>query len=136
MIPRFRAFIKKQETFVEPSYIISIDFRNEELQVQNIYFVYGLPGSRDLEYYRFDEIELMQSIGLKDHNGLEIFEGDILRHRTQTEYTFIVKYDKEYSRWIGDGINCIYNINIAKDFVPYYEIIGNIYQNKELLKEK
>ena len=81
-----------------------------------------------------DKIELMRSTGLCDKEGTEVFEGDILHHQVQTEYTFIVKYDKDKGCWYGDGLSRTYRINIAKRFLPYYKVIGNIYENPELLE--
>lgn len=81
-----------------------------------------------------NDIHLMQSTGLVDKEGTEVFEGDILHHQIQTEYTFIVKYDKDKGRWYGDGISRTYRIDITKEFLPYYKVIGNIYENPELLE--
>jgi uncharacterized phage protein (TIGR01671 family) len=82
-----------------------------------------------------NDLNLMQSTGLYDMEGTEVFEGDILHHQKQTEYTFIVKYDKDKGRWYGDGLSRTYRIDIAKRFLPYYyKVIGNIYETPELLE--
>ena len=88
------------------------------------------------KWLHFDDYGcIMQSTGLKDKEGTEVFEGDILHHQIQTEYTFIVKYDKDKGRWYGDGLSRTYRIDITKEFLQYYKIIGNIYKNPELLEE-
>ena len=80
-----------------------------------------------------DEIELMQSTGLKDKNGKEIFEGDILTSQNypvkgvvefRTDLGLWVHYLKEYSYFEYLG-----NVAGSK------EIIGNIYENPELLED-
>lgn len=83
-----------------------------------------------------NDLNLMQSTGLVDKEGTEVFEGDILHHQIQTEYTFVVKYDKDKGRWYGDGLSRTYRIDITKEFLQYYKIIGNVYENKELLEDK
>lgn len=42
-------------------------------------------------------------------------------------------WDKE-GRWYGDGLSRTYRIDITKEFLPYYKVIGNIYENKNLLE--
>ena len=116
MIPKFRAWDKETKTMNGMAEIYRN--RNQEIEL----------------HPRDENIILMQSTGLKDKNGKEIFEGDILHHQIQTDYTFIVKYDKDNGRWYGDGLSRTYRINITKEFLPYYKVIGNIYENPELLE--
>lgn len=122
MNPSFRAWDKlNNEMYV----VEQINFDCGEFESIG----YGITNLREA-----DKIELMQSTGLCDKEGTEVFEGDILHHQIQTEYTFIVKYDKDKGRWYGDGLSRTYRIEIAKRFLPYYKVIGNIYENKDLLE--
>lgn len=126
MISRFRAWHKTWEEMGKVKRVLFDDEGN----VTTVLF-----RGRDLgTNTHADEIELMQSTGLCDKEGTEVFEGDILHHQIQTEYTFIVKYDKDKGRWYGDGLSRTYRIDIAKRFLPYYKVIGNIYENQELLE--
>ncbi len=66
----------------------------------------------------------MQYTGLKDKNGKEIYEGDIARFR---EYNHHINFS-DGGFYVGD-FDTLGSINTA------VEIIGNIYENPELLKE-
>lgn len=74
---------------------------------------------------RLKDIEIMQCTGLKDKNGLNrLFEGDIV---ARGEDKAVIKYDDEtasfYMRWVE-----------TETFIEDCEIIGNIYENPELLE--
>ena len=80
----------------------------------------------------FDEIELMQSTGILDKNSQEIFEGDIVRF---FDSLYTVFYDIKEGcyrlkphddRWVVD-----YMSSFSSE--ESFEIVGNIYENKECL---
>lgn len=124
MIPKFRAWDKlKNEMYV----VEQINFNRGEFESIG----YGITFLRGA-----DEVKLMQSTGICDQESTEVFEGDILHHQIQKEYTFIVKHDKDKGRWYGDGLSRTYRIDITKEFLQYYKVIGNIYENPELLEDK
>ena len=81
--------------------------------------------------------DLMEFIGLKDKNGKEIYEGDIIRFPLGKLYLdeptilhdYEVKWEQETCSWILSG----YGGRLVTH--REYEIIGNIYENPELLND-
>ena len=128
MIPKFRAWDSVKKEMFTDTFAIT---ESGQVVVVEQEFVTSTP-----DYIFVDHLIIMQSTGLVDKEGTEVFEGDILHHQIQTEYTFIVKYDKDNARWYGDGLSRTYRIDLMKHFMQYYKIIGNIYENPELLEEE
>ena len=131
MMPKFRAWDRTRNEMNYRVMVGNCDTDDENWTCPIIWI------EERKKWLHFDDYGcIMQSTELKDKEGTEVFEGDILHHQIQTEYTFIVKYDKEKGRWYGDGLSRTYRIDITKEFLQYYKIIGNIYENPELLEEK
>lgn len=130
MTPKFRAWMKSLKWMCDVTNI-SLDSKFVDICQQG-----------DTERYtemsvEFDEITLMQSTGLFDRNGKEIFEGDILDYKGR----------KALVRWHGSYASFIYRFvdephKRNAEWKPLYlaymkcEIIGNIYENRELLEDK
>nr|DAY27228.1 MAG TPA: YopX protein [Caudoviricetes sp.] len=133
MIPKFRAWYVLAEEMINE--ILMVSFVRKEIIGKFKDGSTSVPLTFE-DKRNGEDVILMQSTGLYDKEGTEVFEGDILHHQIQTEYTFIVKYDKDKGRWYGDGLSRTYRINITKDFLQYYKVIGNIYENPELLEDK
>lgn len=135
MTPRFRAWNKATKEMYEADDIIAINFEDKSICVQTIYFEQGLPDSRDLDYYDFDDIVLMQSTGFTDKNGKEIFEGDILKVTNLSSWLEVVSFNKDKAMFVSKETNRkveetplydLFNTDIFE-----VEIIGNIYENPE-----
>ena len=79
-----------------------------------------------------DQVELMQYTGLKDKNGTKIFEGDIVNMLNITDYPMQIKWNKKWARFIFYNLVDKTEMNL---FTEQCEVIGNIYDNPELIKE-
>jgi len=78
--------------------------------------------------------ELMQSTGLKDKNGKEIYEGDILAAPHTYNIEIIYKNGGFLMEFFDDiGEKCEYHLNKELIEQDDLEIIGNKYENPELL---
>lgn len=82
-----------------------------------------------------EDIVLMQFTGLKDKNGIEVFEGDIIQPYVSSNH----KVEICQIRYLDRAFCMAFPEDESKmDTVWYYdfEVIGNIYQNPELLEAK
>ena len=134
MIPKFRAWDTHEEVVNRVDYI---DFANGVIGMSN-------ENVRDYEQ-PIHRVNIMQSTGLKDENGVEIYEGDIVKRtylfngRYGETNTGEVVYDKEYARYvisrpkkhIEPKTEDLRNILSDKST---YEVIGNIYEDGNLIK--
>ena len=73
-----------------------------------------------------------QCTGLKDKNGKLIYEGDIIK---ETNTIHFIRWDNLEGRFRAQTPNKSIDCGIGFDWVDHKEIIGNIHENPELLKE-
>lgn len=87
-----------------------------------------------------NDSEPMQSTGLIDKNGKEVFENDVIRDSDGFEG--IVQYDESYGMYgiaylptLSNGIDMTFE-ELKDNFRNKFEVIGNIYENPELVEEE
>lgn len=132
MIPRFRAWDKIHKTMYEVDDIMSIDFGKSEICVKTLFF-------EQTNRYDFDDIVLMQSTGLRDKNGKEIFEGDVVTDghtkgdiKNHPTLGFYMVDDNGVERWFSDNASIEDFGEDVETVARILEILGNIYTNPEL----
>ena len=87
-----------------------------------------------LRFIKFENTSLMQSTGLHDKNGKEVFVGDIIKCTRGCPHE--VYLEKEYGGTYIGGMPAIYLKGIREGYAwtGAEEILGNIYENPELLE--
>ena len=135
MIPKFRAWIKTEKRMIETDDLLDIDYENEVVTTQQVYFENGLPNDRDLDNFVFEEVELMQSTAMVDRVGRIIFEGDIVKMSkdvySEPTYYEVVRHRGGAYRLESKQHGCELWLRHTD-----CEIVGNVYENRELLEEK
>lgn len=131
---KFRAYIESENKVVD---VNTIDFDERTIGTMGV----NLMGHPFLKMWDFDQVKLMQYTGLKDKNGAEIYERDIYKdcdgHIIEVVwykdgfkglYTYRRKYQGEY--YTG---TTYLELNDTSSRRWGVEVIGNIYENKELM---
>ena len=129
MIPRYRAWIKSLKWMCDVTNI-SFDSKFVDICQQG-------DTERCTEMsVEFDEIKLMQSTGLRDKNGKEVFVGDIIKCKRGCLHEVYI--EKEYGGTYFGGMPAVYLKDLREGYAwtEHEEIIGNIYENRELLEDK
>ncbi|MGW7932802.1 YopX family protein [Staphylococcus xylosus] len=128
MIPKFRAWDKKHDEMLE--------VRGISFDTQHIWAKEMLDDEYDVNFIFLSDVELLQSTGLEDKNGTEIYEGDVVKY-DPVPNLFFANSNFEVTRartgeWRidnhrgGSGLAfCNYKV----------EIIGNKYEHPHLLEE-
>lgn len=130
--PKYQVFVKvpnsQHQTYSGIYPVAIIDFVNRMVVVSR--------GSVfATQYFLFDDVELRVSLGFNDINGKEIFSGDIVRH----------VFKKESGEWVEDFRTVVtysengLNWNVWPPHAPdvnNWEVVGNVYQNPELMKKE
>ena len=147
MIPKFRFWYEREDFYPDENFMSNvwqIEYVTDSIIYLNDSFTFNPYTNVAGSSYAKAKIYLMQSTGLKDKNGIEIYEGDIVK---------VTQYLGGMAR--GRLIHLVekskYNNNLMlirkskRSFLPEvslrfnrskdYEVIGNIYENPELLEE-
>ncbi|WP_338360486.1 YopX family protein [Enterococcus faecalis] len=139
MIPKFRAWDKRENTMRD----VAVLHFTKGGKVNSIEY-WKTPS--ELKSYHVRNLVLMQSTGLKDKNGVEIFEGDILKiievtNEGISEYITDVIWEDCSFVFKSDGVD--YYDSFLGSFsgdpnktYPLFEllVIGNVWDNPELLE--
>ena len=131
MILKFRAWIKTEKCFAD--YIESMRFYINEIDL-----CWG--GICESDCFDFNDVILMQSTGLKDKDGKEIFEGDVVQFEDCYEVSDSLYINTGIIEWCQGGFHVTNRDSVLMEDLLDGDsldvtIIGNIYETPELLED-
>ena len=136
MIPRFRAWDKARNEMNYKVMVGNCDTDDENWTCPIIWI------EEKKDWLHFDDYEcIMQSTGLKDKNGKEIFEEDIVQFEDCYEVSDFLYINTGIIEWCQGGFHVTNRDSVLMEDLLDGDsldvtIIGNIYENPELLEEK
>lgn len=117
---KFRAWLKNEKIMGEV-FDINFEFCEVDFTAE----------SGTINYVKYDDIELLQYTGLKDNNGKEIFEGDIVKVKG-TEIEHCVEFYE--GGFVLTPVTNAYSHAYLREYYRDCKVIGNIFKNGDLLK--
>ena len=138
---KFRAYNKDWKMMALPEDIISLNVDGVTNCLVDVDFlITTTDGEKHSQLWEDDpDIVLMQYTGLKDKNGVEIYEGDVVKYQKTFPnsgnpitkiYQYEIKWYEDLDIYGGsDLLNGVGFRNVHSNL----EVIGNIYENPELL---
>lgn len=126
MIPKFRAWDTTNKEMFKDTFSITESGQVVVVEQENV--------MSPPDYVFVEHLVIMQSTGLKDKNGKEVFVGDIIKCTRGCLHEVYI--EKEYGGTFIGGMPAIYLKGIKEGYAwtEAEEIIGNIYENPELLE--
>ena len=125
--------LPKEEWWVEGSYHHQTDYYGDPCDKH--YIIDGT--ETDMEgyggHYEIDPETLCQYTGMVDRNGKRIWENDIVKHEVSDTIGTVKWYQEDYVGWCVDDI-VIDEQQFTDEMWNECEVIGNIFDNPELLK--
>lgn len=120
MILKFRAWEPETKYMNDQVRVTSNRFGSDEVWVE---------ATESFGWIELKPEHLMQSTGLKDKNGVEIFEGDIFKEGFGF---YVVAFLREEARFVLKASD--FWLPVSESLVREMELVGNIYENPELLE--
>ena len=132
MIPKYRAWDSAKKEMFKDTFAITESGQVVVVEQESV--------ASSPDYVFVDHLVIMQSTGLKDKNGKEIFEGDVLtngmdivdvrNHETLGFYTLVNGREV----FFGHGTSIEEFEENIEGFTEIAEVLGNVYENPELLE--
>lgn len=125
MIPKYRAWDSANKEMFKDTFVITESGQVVVVEQEDVMC--------PPDYIFVDHLVIMQSTGLFDINGKEVFVGDIVKCTRGCLHE--VYLEKEYGGTFIGGMPAVYLKGLSEGYAwtGYEEIIGNVYENKELL---
>ena len=133
MIPKYRAWDSAKKEMFKDTFAITESGQVVVVEQESV--------ASSPDYVFVDHLVIMQSIGLRDKNGKEIFEGDVVQFEDCSEASDFLYINTGIIEWCQGGFHVTNRDSVLMEDLLDGDsldvtIIGNIYDNPELLEDK